>query len=351
MERPEDQDDNDDVYVEERLIRVDPGQKPLRIDRYLVDRTLRLSRSRIQDGIRDGSVLVNGERVKPNYKVVPGDEIKLLEPKPYDDNVELIAQPMHLDIVYEDDEVLVLEKPPGVVVHPGIGNYRDTLVNGLAYYFQGKDLPVAEGNPDNRIGLVHRIDKDTSGLMVIAKTPHAMTHLGRQFFEHTVHRRYVALVWGTPEPPAGTIRGNVARDPSDRRRMAVTRDPEVGKWAVTHYRTLEDLYYVSLVECALETGRTHQIRVHMRHLGHPLFADYRYGGDRILKGTVFSKYTRFVENTLQVLPRQALHARELGFVHPTTGEEMRWVSEIPDDFAAGLERWRAYLASRKEAME
>jgi 23S rRNA pseudouridine1911/1915/1917 synthase len=239
-----------------------------------------------------------------------------------------------------------------MVVHPGIGNYRDTLVNGLAHYFKDRDddLPVAEGNPDNRPGLVHRIDKDTSGLLVIAKTPEAMTNLAQQFFEHSVQRRYVALVWGSPEPATGTITGSIGRDPSDRRKMSVMRDPEDGKHAVTHYRTLEDLYYVSLIECQLETGRTHQIRVHMEHIGHPLFNDLRYGGDQIRKGTVFTKYRRFVENTFDVMPRQALHARTLGFAHPRTGEAMHFECPIPEDFEAALSRWRNYLNSRKEAL-
>ena len=341
----------DAPFTEEKVIVVDPGQVPLRIDKFLVDRTFRISRSRLQEGVKTGQITVNGEEVRTNYKVVPGDEIRLLIPRNYDQEVGLIPQAMHLDIVHEDGDVLVVNKPPGMVVHPGIGNYRDTLVNGLAHYFKGLDLPVHEGNPDNRPGLVHRIDKDTSGLLVVAKTPWAMTHLAAQFKAHTVQRRYVALVWGAPDPPAGTVTASLARDPSDRRRMGVTRDPEDGKHAVTHYRTLEDLYYVSLVECQLETGRTHQIRVHMRHLGHPLFNDERYGGAAIRKGTVFTKYRQFVENTFEILPRQALHARTLGFTHPTTGLRMRFEAELPTDFAEALDRWRRYLDSRKEVMQ
>lgn len=341
----------DTTTYEEKVIRVDPGQEPLRIDRFLVDRTFRISRKRIQDGLKAGTITVNGEAVKPNYKVNPDDSIRLLIPRHVDHDSELLPQAMHLDIVHEDADVLVINKPPGMVVHPGIGNYRDTLVNGLAHYFKDRELPVSEGNPANRPGLVHRIDKDTSGLLVIAKTPWAMTHLGKQFFDHTVKRRYVALVWGSPEPAEGTVTTQVGRDPSDRRRMTVLRDPDEGKRAVTHYRTLEDLYYVSLIECQLETGRTHQIRVHMRHLGHPLFNDQRYGGDQIRKGTVFTNYRRFVENTFEVMPRQALHARTLGFVHPTTGVQMNFEQPLPDDFEQALKRWRDYLGSRKRLME
>ncbi len=342
--------DGEEQLFEERTIHVDPGQDQLRIDRFVLDRTTRISRTRIQDGIRAGSITVNGQEVKPNYKVRPNDEIKMLIPRHPEYTDELLAQPMALNIVYEDADLLVLDKPPGLVVHPGVGNHRDTLVNGLAFHLRGLDIPVADGNPDNRPGLVHRIDKDTSGLLVVAKTPWAMTHLAKQFFDHTVERRYVALVWGSPEPAKGTIEANLDRDPSDRRRMAVTRDPDEGKHAITHYTTLEDLYYVSLLECRLETGRTHQIRVHMKHIGHPLFNDARYGGERIRKGTVFTRYRQFVEHTFEVMPRQALHARTLGFIHPTTGLKMSFESPLPDDFQACLKRWRGYLSSRKEVL-
>ncbi|MFK8057184.1 MAG: RluA family pseudouridine synthase [Saprospiraceae bacterium] len=337
-------------FTEEKVIVVDPGQVPVRIDRFLVDKTMRISRSRIQEGVKTGAVTVNGEMVKSNYKVNPGDEIKLLIPRQFDVEKGLLPQEIPLEVVYEDADVLVINKAAGMVVHPGIGNHEGTLVNALAHYLQDVDLPVAAGNPENRPGLVHRIDKDTSGLLVVAKTPWAMTHLAKQFFDHSVQRRYVALVWGSPEPAAGTIHGSIARDTADRRKMAVTRDPEEGKKATTHYRTLEDLYYVSLLECQLETGRTHQIRVHMQNLGHPLFNDSRYGGERIRKGTVFTKYRRFVENTFEVMPRQALHARTLGFVHPTTGIAMKFECPLPDDFEAALTRWRHYLSSRKEAL-
>lgn len=338
-------------FTEEKVIVVDPGQVPVRIDKFLVDKTLRISRNRIQEGVKSGAVTVNGEAVKANYKVNPGDEVKLLIPRQFDVEKTLLPQAIPLEVVYEDADVLVINKAAGMVVHPGIGNHKDTLVNAMAHYLQDLDLPVAEGNAENRPGLVHRIDKDTSGLLVVAKTPWAMTHLAKQFFDHTVQRRYVALVWGSPEPSSGTIKGSIARDPADRRRMAVTRDPDEGKKAVTHYRMLEDMYYVSLIECQLETGRTHQIRVHMQHVGHPLFNDVRYGGDQIRKGTVFTKYRRFVENTFEVMPRQALHARTLGFVHPTTGIEMKFECPLPDDFEAALMRWRNYLNSRKEVLD
>ena len=342
--------EGEEQLFEERLIQVDPGQDQLRIDRFVLDRTTRISRTRIQDGIRAGSITVNGELVKPNYKVRPNDQIRLLIPRHADYTGELLAQQMPLDVVYEDADVLVINKPAGLVVHPGVGNHRDTLVNGLAYYLRGHDLPVAEGNADDRPGLVHRIDKDTSGLLVIAKTPWAMTHLAKQFFDHTVERRYFAIIWGSPEPARGTINANLDRDPSDRRRMAVTRDPDEGKHAITHYETLEDLYYVSVIECRLETGRTHQIRVHLKHIGHPLFNDARYGGDRIRKGTVFTRYRQFVENTFALLPRQALHARTLGFTHPTTGVKMHFEAPLPEDIEAALARWRGYLSSRKEVL-
>lgn len=345
-----DEGDDGALGFDERFIVVDPGQAELRIDKFIIDRTVRISRTRIQDGLRAGSITVNGARVKPNYKVRPRDEIRMLVPRYAEDQGTLKPQAMDLDIVHEDADLLVVNKPAGLVVHPGVGNWNGTLVNGLAHYLRHADLPVAAGNSDDRPGLVHRIDKDTSGLLVIAKTPWAMTHLARQFFDHTVDRKYWALVWGAPEPPDGTIEANVVRDTSDRRRMMVSREADLGKHAVTHYRTLEDFYYVSLIECQLETGRTHQIRVHMRHLGHPLFNDGRYGGDKIRKGTVFTRYRQFVENTFRVMPRQALHARTLGFTHPITGLRMEFEAELPDDFAGGLDRWRRYLDSRKEVM-
>jgi 23S rRNA pseudouridine1911/1915/1917 synthase len=247
--------------------------------------------------------------------------------------------------------VMVIHKPPGMVVHPGIGNYTGTLVNALAFHMQKQVLPVMAGNAQDRPGLVHRIDKDTSGLMVIAKNDFAMTHLAKQFFDHTIMREYNAIVWGAPDPPEGTIEGHLGRDPRFRQQMTVFVEGESGKEATTHYETLEDLYYVSLVKCILETGRTHQIRVHMKHIGHPVFNDERYGGDRIVKGTVFTKYKQFVENCFTICPRQALHARTLGFEHPVTGEKMHFDSDLPDDMRNLLDKWRAYVSHRKELSE
>ncbi len=343
--------DRDSLYEEHQFV-VENKQSIRRLDKYLLQRIANISRSRIQNAIKAGSVTVNDEEVKPNYRVRPGDVISVLMPRPLDEACRVIPDDIPLDIVYEDDDVLVVNKPAGMVVHPGVGHYRRTLVNALAHYFQGKaDIPIMDGNPENRPFLVHRIDKDTSGLLVVAKNDYAMAHLGKQFFRHTIHRRYYALVWGEPEQDEGTIRGHVGRDLRNRQRMAVFPEGDHGKWAVTHYRVLERLYYVSLVECRLETGRTHQIRVHMRHIGHPLFNDPRYGGDRIRKGTVFSKYKQFVDNCFRILPRHALHAKELGFEHPTTGEFMKFTSELPDDMQAALAQWRTYVQAKKEQIE
>lgn len=343
----EEQDGQDsDDYQDHQQIVIDPKQSPLRIDKFLMDRLMKVSRNRLQNAIRSGSILVDDREVKPNFKVKPGQVITLILPKPPADHLGPVQpEDIPLDIRYEDDDLLVVYKPPGMVVHPGVGHSRGTLVNGLAYHF--KDLPVMAGNDPDRIGLVHRIDKDTSGLLVVAKTDFAMTHLAKQFFQHTVDRTYQALVWGEPESLNGTIEANVGRHPRFRKLFTVFPEGEEGKWAVTHYKTLEPLYYVSLIECKLETGRTHQIRIHMQHLGHPLFSDDKYGGDRIVKGTVFSKYKKFVENCFTVMPRQALHAKSLGFTHPTTGERLHFETDLPDDFAAVLEKWRSYVSSRK----
>jgi len=335
-----------DEFVDRQIIIADPKQSPIRIDKFLVDRLMRASRNRIQNGIKAGSVLVNDKEVKSNYKVRPGDVIQVILPRPYDESQHLLPQEIPLDIIYEDDDLLVLNKEVGMVVHPGIGHSKGTLVNALAYYFQ--ELPVLGGNPANRLGLVHRIDKDTSGLLVVAKTDFALTHLAKQFYNHTIKRSYYALVWGEPEPLKGTIEANIGRHPRFRKNFTTFKEEDVGKWAVTHYEVIEPLYYVSLVKCELETGRTHQIRVHMKHLGHPLFNDVKYGGDQIHKGTVFSKYKSFVKKCFGLIPRQALHAKSLGFVHPVTGKEMFFDSELPEDFQAGLAEWRKYLHSRKK---
>ncbi len=345
-EHNQEQDDYSDDYYEHQEIKVDPKQSPLRIDKFLLDRMFKVSRNRIQNGIRAGSVLVNTEAVKPNYKVRPGDQITVILPRATEPGTGLVPEDIPLDIRYEDDDIVIVHKPPGLVVHPGVGHRSGTLVNALAYYF-GKDLPVMEGNYEDRIGLVHRIDKDTSGLLLVAKNPYAMTHLAKQFFDHTIDRTYAALVWGEPEEETGSIEGNIGRHPRLRRQFAVFPEGETGKWARTHYRVIEPLYYVSLVECTLETGRTHQIRVHMQHIGHPLFSDSTYGGDRILKGTVYSKFKLFADRTFSALPRQALHARSLGFVHPRTGERMHFEADLPADFQQALDLWRDYVAGRK----
>ncbi|MCM1319434.1 MAG: RluA family pseudouridine synthase [Muribaculaceae bacterium] len=320
---------------------VDKGQALLRIDKFLTERMQKTSRNRIQQAAEAECILVNTRPVKASYKVKPGDVVSIVMDRPHYE-LEIIPEDIPLDIVYEDDEVLVVNKPAGLVVHPGHGNYTGTLVNALAWHF--KDNPNYDAD-DPRMGLVHRIDKDTSGLLVIAKTPDAKTFLGRQFFNKTTKRQYIALVWGDFDNDEGTITGNIARNPKDKLQMAVFEDESIGKHAVTHYKVLERFGYVTLVQCILETGRTHQIRVHMKHIGHPLFNDVRYGGDQILKGTTFSKYKQFIANCFDTCPRQALHAKTLGFVHPTTGKQMDFDSEIPADMQALIEKWRAYRSN------
>lgn len=314
----------------------DRGQQLLRVDKFLVERMEKTSRNRIQQAADAGCIIVNGKPVKSSYKVKPGDIISIVMDRPRYD-FEIIAEDIPLDIVYEDDFLLVVNKPPGLVVHPGHGNYSGTLVNALAYHF--KDDPDYDVS-DPRLGLVHRIDKDTSGLLVVAKTPEAKTMLGKQFFDKTTKREYVALVWGDFDTDKGTITGNIGRNPKNKLQMAVLKDPTQGKHAVTHYSVLERFGYVTMVKCVLETGRTHQIRVHMLHTGHPLFNDERYGGDKILKGNTSSLYRRFVENCFEICPRQALHARTLGFVHPDTGKEMFFEAPIPSDMEALFTKWR-----------
>lgn len=327
-----------DDFVEEVTLRVDPGQKELRIDKFLHNYLgNNISRTKIQNAAEAGNISVNGKPTKPSYKVRPNDEIKLLIPR-HAENYDLVAEDIPLDIVYEDDALLVLNKAPEMVVHPGLGNYRGTLVNALLWHFKG----LANVGDVNRPGLVHRIDKGTSGLLVIAKTEFALAHLAKQFFNKTTHRRYVALVWGDVAEEEGRIEGNIGRHSKERRQFEVFPDGDFGKPAVTHYKVLERLHYVTLVECRLETGRTHQIRVHMKHIGHTLFNDERYGGNKILKGTVYSKYKQFVENCFEILPRQALHAATLGFVHPVTGKEMFFESPLPKDFAAVMDKWRKF---------
>jgi len=337
---------SDEEYYDHQTIDVDPRQEQIRIDKYLLSRLEQVSRNRLQTAIKAGAVMVNDKQVKPNYKVRPRDVIKVVLPKHANSPDHIIPEDIPLDIVYEDDHLLVINKAAGLVVHPGTGNHTGTLVNALVYHLKSKDLPVMEGNTNDRPGLVHRLDKDTTGLMVIAKTEPAMTHLAKQFFDHSIERSYQALVWSGFEQESGTIEGHIGRHPTERIKMHVFVDGDEGKHAITHYKVIHDYYYVSLVECKLETGRTHQIRVHMNHVGHPVFNDDRYGGDRIRKGTVYSKYRRFVENCFELCPRQALHAKSLGFIHPETGEEMRFESELPEDMTAAISRWEAYFETK-----
>ena len=338
---PFDQDENS-LYEHYKLL-VDPGQTSIRIDKYLANRIDNASRNRIQSAADAGFILVNKNPVKSNYKVKPGDDISIVMDFPRRE-LKIIPEQIPLDIVYEDDQLMVVNKPPGLVVHPGHGNYTGTLVNALAWHLG--DLPLFQGN-DPRPGLVHRIDKDTSGLLVIAKTVQAKTSLGEQFYEKSTKRRYIALVWGRLKEPEGTIVGNIGRSLKNRQVFTVFPDGDYGKPAVTHYSLIEELAYVSLVECRLETGRTHQIRVHMKHLGHPVFNDETYGGDHILWGTTFSKYKQFVNNCFTALPRQGLHAKTLGFIHPVTGEEMLFDSELPSDMTTVIDKWRNYIKNRE----
>ena len=324
-------------------VTVDKGQAPIRIDKYLFERIVNASRNRIQMAADNGYVMANGKPVKSSYKVKPLDILTVMMDRPRYEN-DIIPEDIPLDIVYEDDDLMVINKPAGLVVHPGCGNYHGTLVNAIAWHL--RNVPTYDPN-DPQVGLVHRIDKDTSGLLVIAKTPDAKTHLGLQFYNKTTKREYNALVWGIIDENEGTIEGNIGRNPKDRMQMAVLSDPTQGKHAVTHYEVLERLGYVTLVKCVLETGRTHQIRVHMKHIGHVLFNDERYGGHEILKGTHFSKYKQFVNNCFAICPRQALHAKTLGFVHPRTGKELFFSSELPEDMTLLLEKWRAYISNRE----
>ncbi len=332
------QDSDDDLY-EHYTFTAEKGQQPLRIDKYLMNFIENATRNKIQAAAKNGSIYVNDVPVKSNYKVKPFDVIRVLFEHPPYENL-LTPENISLNIVYEDNDLLVVNKEAGMVVHPGHGNYSGTLINALIYHFD--NLP---NNSSNRPGLVHRIDKDTSGLLVIAKNEETMTHLAKQFFDKTSEREYVAIVWGNMEEDEGTIEGNIGRHPKNRLQNTVFYgdDEDKGKPAVTHYKVLERLGYVTLVSCKLETGRTHQIRVHMKHLGHTLFNDERYGGEKILKGTTFTKYKQFVENCFKILPRQALHAKTLGFTHPKTGKFMRFDSEIPQDMQQCIEKWRHYV--------
>lgn len=332
----------DDLFEHYRFI-ADPGQQPLRVDKFLLDRLPSISRNKIQMAARAGYILVGNEPVKQNYRVKPSDIVTLELPHPVRE-FELIPEEIPLDIVYEDDHLVVLNKSAGLVVHPGHGNYTGTLVNGLLYHF-GYGPKSSVKPEDARPGLVHRIDKLTTGLMVIAKSDHALTHLSNQFFERTVDRLYTALVWGDVAEE-GTVTGHIGRSLKNRKVMDVFQEGDYGKHAVTHYKVLRRFGYLTLIECKLETGRTHQIRVHMKHIEHPLFNDPEYGGDRVLKGPGFSRYRQFVENCFSILPRQALHARTLSFEHPHTGERMAFTSELPDDMSSVIEKWDRYVPSQ-----
>ena len=333
-----DEEEGGGLYEHFRVV-ADKGQQLLRVDKFLLEHLSDTSRNRIQQAARAGFVHINGRPQKKGYRVKPGDVVTLLLDRPrYETTIE--PEDIPLDIIYEDEQLLVVNKPAGLVVHPGVGNYTGTLVNAIAFHL--RDVPGYDAN-DPSVGLVHRIDKDTSGLLVVAKTPEAKTSLGLQFFHKTTHRLYNALVWGNLRDDVGRIEGNIGRNPSDRLQMTVfPPDSEQGKPAVTHWRVLERFGYVTLIECRLETGRTHQIRAHLTHIGHPLFADARYGGDKVLRGVPSASYAAFVRGGFAVCPRQALHARTLGFVHPTTGKEMHFEAPLPADLQTLLERWRRY---------
>ena len=335
---PEFQDEQ--VLHEHFSFTADPGQEPLRVDKYLMNRVQNATRNKIQKAAKEGSIFVNDVTVKSNYKVKGGDTVRVLFGHPPAENL-LVGEDLPLDIVYEDESLILVNKAAGMVVHPGHGNYSGTLINALMFHFE--NLPK---NEQHRPGLVHRIDKDTSGLLVIAKTEVAMTHLSKQFFDKSSKRKYHALVWGDVKEDSGTIEGNIGRHPKNRLQMTVFEEGEAGKPAITHFKVLERLGYVTFLECELETGRTHQIRAHMKHIGHTLFNDERYGGNSILKGTSFTKYKQFVDNCFKLIPRQALHAKTLGFEHPVTGKWMEFDSEIPSDIKNTLDKWRQYAVHK-----
>ena len=323
----------------------DPGQEKLRIDKFLMDRIPNTSRNKIQVAAHNGNILVNKLVIKPNYKVKPGDNISIVLPYPVR-NLELIPENIPIEIIYEDDQLCIVQKPSNMVVHPGYGNYSGTLVNALLFHFE--QLPELPSDYFGRPGLVHRLDKHTTGLMVVAKTENALTHLAKQFFDRTTFRRYQALVWGDVLENEGTVNMNLGRSPKNRKVMTTFDDDDQGKKAITHFKVIERFGYVTLIECRLETGRTHQIRAHMKHLGHPLFNDLEYNGDRIVKGTSFSKYKQFVDNCFKLLPGQALHAKSLGFTHPKSGEKLVFDSDLPENFSQLLDKWRRYAISSKE---
>lgn len=337
-------DEQENLFEHHRIV-VDPGQEPLRIDKFLMDRTANATRNKIQLAAKAGNIRVNEVAVKSNYKVKPKDVITVVLSYPPRDKT-IYPEDIPLDILYEDNDVVVLNKQPDLVVHPGHGNYDGTLVNGLMFHF--KNLPDMSTHGEPRPGLVHRLDKGTSGVMVIAKNEVSSAHLSQQFFDRSTDRLYNAIVWGDFEEDEGRIEGHIGRSEKNRMEMGVFPDGDQGKHAVTHYKVLERFGYVTLVQCKLETGRTHQIRAHMKHIGHPLFNDERYGGDRILKGTTFTKYKQFIENCFELLPRPALHAKSLGFTQPVTQERLLFETDLPLDMQTVLEKWRIYVSSRKE---
>jgi 23S rRNA pseudouridine1911/1915/1917 synthase len=334
--------DQQELFEHHRF-KVDPGQSLLRIDKFLFARIENVSRTRIQDAANAGNILVNNNPVRPNYRVKPDDIVQVVLPNPPRE-IELIPENIPVKIVYEDDDVIVVNKEAGMVVHPAYGNYTGTLVNALMWHF--RELPLFQTG-EIRPGLVHRIDKNTSGILVLAKNELALNKLSRQFYDRTTDRKYIAMVWGIPDPPEGKITGHVGRNIRDRKIMQVFPDGSHGKSAITHYKVIENFSYVSVVECKLETGRTHQIRVHFSHIRHPLFNDEEYGGDRIIKGTTFSKYQQFVKNCFVILPRQALHAKSLAFDHPVTGKRLFFDSELPEDMKQVIEKWRSYISGRE----
>jgi len=347
----EDEQEQDEELFERLTIIVDKGQEPLRIDKFIMNRIEGATRNKIQQAIEAERVLVNDTPVKSNHKIKPGEKIVVYESR-IPESTDIVPEDIPINIVYEDEDVMVVNKPAGIVVHPGSGNKNGTLINGVAYYLRQQN-PTLDESELSRFGLVHRIDKNTSGLLVIAKNAKAMTHLAKQFFDHTVHRRYMALVWGdfaqrapSGEDTEGTITAHVGRHQRFRKLFTAYPDGEHGKDAITHYKVLESFNYVTLVECRLETGRTHQIRVHMQLIGHPIFNDDFYGGDRIVKGTVFTKYKQFVDNCFAICPRHALHAQQLGFIHPATKKQMHFESELPDDMKAVIEKWKKYSEHR-----
>ncbi|MBI5856931.1 MAG: RluA family pseudouridine synthase [Sphingobacteriales bacterium] len=336
------QDNNDELYERFSFV-IDKGQEPLRIDKFLVNRIEGASRNKVQQAINAGMVTVNGNEIRPNYKIKPRDSIIVFSDMSPEET-DVVPEKIDLDILHEDADLLIINKPAGMVVHPGSGNYSGTLLNGVAWYLRQQNPSISEDSLP-RFGLVHRIDKNTSGLLVLAKTDKAMRHLAKQFFDHSIKRQYVALVWGDMENDEGTIVAHIGRNQRFRKLFEAYPEGDHGKEAITHYKVLERFGYVTLVQCVLETGRTHQIRVHMKYIGHPLFNDDFYGGDKIVKGTVYARYKQFVDNCFQICPRQALHAKTLGFIHPTTEKEILFNTELPDDMKQVIEKWRNYINS------